>query len=117
MKKILFLQHLSFDFLKKLFAVIALVSFSTLSVNAQSGTALNFDGSDDRVDLPNILTASYTKEAWVYAPLDNGAVNNQNIISGTATAFWFPGNQGFRLSAGHNPNYVQVQDPTPIIPL
>jgi hypothetical protein len=101
------------------FASLLFMVFCSLSLNAQPKTALSFDGNDDRVDLPNILTASYTKEAWIYAPLDNpfpGSPNN-NIVSGSGTAFWFPGSQGFRLTAGHfntGNSFIDVQDPNPI---
>lgn len=90
-----------------------LLLFSVCTIQAQSGSSLVFDGTA-AVDLPNILTASYTKEAWFYSPLTGGAINNNNIVSGTATAFWAPGTQGYRLSAGHSFPFNAVQDPTPL---
>lgn len=116
MKGNLPLNETSFRFNLRTFISSLFVLFFSFSLNAQPKTALSFDGVDDRVDLPNILTTSYTKEAWVYAPLNNGLVYNNNIISGTETAFWFPGNQDFKLTAGHNSlPYNDVQDPVPLV--
>jgi len=77
--------------------------------------ALNFDGSNDYVNLGNILSASYTKEAWVN--ISNAAAVN-NFISGGAVskhAFWAPSAYGNKLSAGHNEIWNQVQDPTALV--
>lgn len=79
-----------------------------------SATHLNFDGVDDYVSCGNILTASYTKEAWIYLTDANLA---NNIISGGNDgnhAFWASAVYGNRLSAGHNGIYNSVQDPTPL---
>ena len=91
----------------------------TAGAAAQSGTAFSLDGVDDRIDLPHILNntdaASYTSEAWVYAPLNAGSFNN--IVSGTQIAFWFPDEGGglFRLSAGHSASgFTAVRDPNPM---
>lgn len=95
--------------------------FFSFLLNAQSKNALSFDGSTGRVDLPAAVATSlnsYTKEAWVYSQEDNGAFGNNNIISGSGTAFWFPGSQGFKLTAGHfttGNSFVDVQDPTPLV--
>lgn len=97
------------------FASLLFAVLFTLSLNAQPKTALSFDGVDDRVDLPNILPNSYTKEAWIYSSLGDPFGNTNNIISGLSTAFWFPADQGFRLSAGQSGfPFNDVQDPTPL---
>lgn len=75
--------------------------------------ALQFDGNNDHVTLPNILTPSYTKEAWVYSTNTVGAGNN--IVSGAQTALWAP-TPTFQLSSGHNGSYTLVQDPDPLLP-
>jgi len=78
---------------------------------AWGSNALNFDGSASYVDAGNILTPSYTKEAWVYMAADIGS---NNVISGGGNnsddAFWVPGDN---LSAGHNGNWQTVEDPSP----
>lgn len=83
---------------------------------AQQGEALHFDGADDYVLCGNLLSGSYTKEAWVY--VTNFGLSN-NIISGGATdgrhAFFIPNTSGNRLSAGHNGVWTAVQDPTPLV--
>jgi len=67
MKRILFLERKNYSFFKKHLALLTIATISIFSVNAQSLTALSFDGTDDLVTLPtNVLTRSYTKEAWVY---------------------------------------------------
>jgi hypothetical protein len=77
--------------------------------------ALNFDGSNDYVNLGNILGASYTKEAWVN--ISNAAAVNNFISGGSASkhAFWAPNAYGNKLSAGHNEIWNQVQDPTALV--
>jgi len=93
--------------MKKITLLIILLISSIGNINAQS---LNFDGSDDYVSGGNILTPSYTKEAWVYLTANTGS---NNIISGGNNtgqhAFWAPGQT---LSAGHNGNWSTVQDNT-----
>ncbi len=75
---------------------------------------LNFDGTDDYVDCGEFLTQSYTKEAWIKLERAN---NQNNIISGNSGhAFWVPNESGrkYNVSAGHNHNWYQVEDPNPI---
>ncbi|REE25152.1 putative secreted protein (Por secretion system target) [Winogradskyella pacifica] len=73
-----------------------------------SATHLNLDGVDDYIDCGNILTESYTKEAWIY--LNEFAAEN-NIVSGSDNfgqhALWVP--NGI-LSAGHNGQWNAVED-------
>ena len=67
--------------------------------------ALNFDGVDDYVDCGNILTGSYTKEAWIRLNANTGYLN---IISGNVNhAFWVVNGQ---LCAGHNGGWFYVLD-------
>ena len=87
-------------------------TFSITGFNRGPGRALDFDGTNDLITLPNLLSGSYTKEAWVYSY--NAAVEN-NIVSGNTTAFWAPNSKGFKLTAGHGPTFDQVQDPTPLV--
>ncbi len=92
--------------------ILLLISFLTTAVaSAQSGEALDFDGTNDRVNLPFVISGSYTKEAWINTN-NLGATNN--IVSGTATAFWAPASAGSRLTAGHGGGFNNVQDPTPL---
>lgn len=78
-----------------------------------AGATFNFDGTNDFINIGNILTPSYTKEAWVKL---SASTNGNNILSsgsGTiGTALWAPGIYGYKLSAGHNLNWNAVQDPT-----
>lgn len=74
-----------------------------------SNAALNFDGNDDYVSVGNVLTPSYTKEAWVN--ISNNGLSN-NIISGGGDgqhAFWA---NGGTLQAGHDGNWGTVADNT-----
>jgi hypothetical protein len=79
-----------------------------ISSSAQTGEALEFDGTNDIVTLPNLLpSGSYTKEAWINADLFGASSNN--IVSGNSSAFWAPGGN---LSAGHaGGGFTDVQDP------
>lgn len=101
----------------KKFLTLSIIVASTLftNVNAQTGDALNFDGTNDFVACGNILGTSYTKEAWV---MITNAANGNNFISGGVSdgrhAFWAPAMYGNRLSAGHNGTWNAVQDPTPL---
>jgi hypothetical protein len=92
------------------FGIVAVLSTSV--AKAQAGEALDFDGANDRVNLPFVISGSYTKEAWINI---NSLAANNNIISGTATAFWAPASAGSRLMAGHGGGFNQVQDPTPLV--
>lgn len=87
-------------------------TFNVLSTSENH--ALELDGVDDYVDCGNILTTSYTKEAWVY--ISNPGLSNNIISGGVATgrhAFWASGANGNRLSAGHDGNWTAVMDPNP----
>lgn len=78
-------------------------------------TALDFDGTNDYVTCGNILTPSYTKEAWIY--YTNTSLNN-NMISGGTTgqhAFWAPSSYSNKLSSGHNSVWDAVQDPVALV--
>jgi gliding motility-associated-like protein len=86
-----------------------------LSGSANVGAALSFNNStSDHVDCGNILTASYTKEAWIKL---GTSTNGNNILSGgsgvTGHALWAPGQvpYNYKLSAGHDLNWAAVQDP------
>ncbi|MBP9849776.1 MAG: VCBS repeat-containing protein [Flavobacterium sp.] len=78
-------------------------------------THLNFDGTNDYINLGNILPTSYTKEAWVYT---TSLSLNTNFISGGVSdgkhCLWAPTGYSNRLSAGHNEVWDHVQDPTPL---
>ncbi|MEI6753956.1 MAG: LamG-like jellyroll fold domain-containing protein [Paludibacter sp.] len=70
-----------------------------------NNNALNFDGVNDYVICGNILTASYTKEAWIKPATATGYLN---VISGSANhAFWVVNGQ---LCSGHNGNWFYVVD-------
>ncbi len=76
-------------------------------------TALDFDGGNDYVNLgAGISLTDYTIEAWVNW---SGNTNYQNnIVSGNDTsphAFWIPGTEGGKLSAGHGGSFTIAQDP------
>lgn len=88
-----------------------------IDVIVSSATHLNFDGVDDYVTCGNILTPSYTKEAWVYMT----AAGQNNFVSGGTDgehALWADVNNGNRLAAGHNGDFggswTYVMDPTPL---
>ncbi len=78
-------------------------------------TALQFDGvnNKDYVVAGNILTPSYTKEAWIYMVSDNGSFNNF-VSGGDADGQHALGAPGLTLEAGHNGNWNAVQDPNPL---
>ncbi len=84
-----------------------------LTGSCSAAQSFVFDGNDDYVNCGNILTASYTKEAWVKIDL---STNGNNMISAGSgvlgSAFWAPGIYSYKLSAGHDGAWNQVQDPT-----
>lgn len=70
------------------------------------GQSLNFDGLNDYVSLPFVISGSYTKEAWIKPDAMGGF---PNILSGTGTALYL---NNMRLSAGHAGNtFGEVSDP------
>ncbi|MDX2196751.1 MAG: LamG-like jellyroll fold domain-containing protein [Cytophagales bacterium] len=80
---------------------------SGISLGVGCNHTLDFDGTGDYINLGNILTPTYSKEAWIN--IRNGSAN---IISGNNTdsqhAFWTPSNV---LSSGHNGAWSTVVDP------
>jgi hypothetical protein len=84
-------------------------TFGTAKYGSASGS---FDGTDDYVELGNIMpTGAYTKEAWVKR--NSGSFRN-NILSGTSMCpFWAPDIEGFKLTAG-NVDFYAVQDSVPL---
>ncbi|MBL7932894.1 MAG: choice-of-anchor D domain-containing protein, partial [Bacteroidia bacterium] len=84
-----------------------------LTGSGAGGQSFVFDGVDDYITCGNILTASYTKEAWIKI---GTSTNGNNFISTgtgvTGSAFWAPGIYGYKLSAGHDGLWNQVQDAT-----
>lgn len=98
-------------FNQKTLALACLITLFQVTGKSQgSGSALQFDGTNDYVVIPTIsFNSSYTKEAWVFFTGSNATF--YNIVSGQNTAFWING--GF-LSGGHlATGFTQVQDPTP----
>ncbi len=76
--------------------------------SAQTASALDFDGVDDLVSLPFVVSGSYTKEAWVY-PTALGSF--YNIASGENTALYI---NAFNFAGGNVFPFTAVADPTPI---
>jgi gliding motility-associated-like protein len=78
---------------------------------ATAAAYLSFDGSNDYINCGNILTGSYTKEAWIKI---QSSTNGNNFISSgsgvTGSALWAPGLYNYSLSAGHDGAWNQVQD-------
>lgn len=95
--------------------VICTLFFTSFTSFGQAGASLSFDGTNDYVQLGNIMPSTYTKEAWFY--ITNLGLNN-NLISGGADgqhALYPSFTYGNRISAGHNGVWNLVQDPTPIV--
>jgi len=84
-----------------------------ITASTTPASALSFDGANDYLAVNQTLTPSYTKEAWIKIRASN---TGNNIISGSATsgghAFWAPGINNYKLSAGHDFTWAAVQDPT-----
>ena len=96
-------KNLSF----KLFIAVALL-LGANTVNGQTAEALHFDGGDDLVTLPFLVSGSYTKEAWIY-PTTMGGFHN--ITSGENTALYI---NGFQLAGGNAFPFTAVVDPNPM---
>jgi len=88
------------------FTLLGLFNFN--QSQAQTGEALHFDGVDDKVDLPFVISGSYTKEAWIYVD-PAGLTGFPNILTGTQTSLQLANGV---LTAGHNPGYNQAVDQT-----
>jgi hypothetical protein len=100
--------------MQKFFTFTAILLALSSNIKGQTGSALNFDGTNDFVNVGNVLGTSYTKEAWVM--ITNASLLN-NIISGGSNGqhtLWAPAMYNNRLSAGHNGTFNAVQDPTPL---
>jgi hypothetical protein len=100
--------------MKKLIFTLTLFCLLSFKGIAQPATGLDFDGANDYVFCGNVLSPSYTKEAWINT---SSLAGFNNIISSAGTgqhAFWAPSIYGGRLSAGHNFTWNFVQDPNPL---
>ncbi len=84
-----------------------------VSGTASAAAALNLDGNNDYANAGNILTPSYTKEAWIKI---GASANGNNILSNgsgiAGAALWAPGLYNYSLSAGHDGTWNAVQGPT-----
>lgn len=96
--------------MKKLFTLL-LLAFS-LSMQSQTAAALNFDGTNDYVNIGTVIpvNSSYTKEAWIYA----NANGSNNIISSGSSPFWL---SGTHLSAYTNNNGSVILQDAAVFPL
>ena len=84
-------------------------TFAIEGIKSEQGKSLDFDGLNDKVDLPFTFSGSYTKEAWIKT---FKVTNFPNILSGTGTALFL--NNG-KLAAGHaNGSFGQAVDPVPL---
>ncbi|MEO8517460.1 MAG: LamG-like jellyroll fold domain-containing protein [Flavobacterium sp.] len=92
--------------LKKQILLLALLLVSSFAIGQTPASALDFDGSNDFVQLGNIMPATYTKEAWFY--VSNLGLQN-NLISGGSDG------QHALYPSTHNGTWNAVQDPTPIV--
>ncbi|MGY8781745.1 MAG: LamG domain-containing protein, partial [Fidelibacterota bacterium] len=90
-------------------SLLTVASNQTESLTNTANYALSFDGTNDYVNVGDMLSqGAYTKIAWVKR---ESGVNNNNIISGnTGHALWAPTGYSYKLSAGHNGAWNTVQD-------
>ncbi|RYE13481.1 MAG: choice-of-anchor D domain-containing protein, partial [Sphingobacteriales bacterium] len=84
----------------------AIYSFAVEGMKTSEGVSLDFDGVDDKVDLPFIFSGNYTKEAWIKTRTLDGT---PNIVSGTGTALYLK--DGKITAGGHGGTFDQAQDP------
>ena len=95
---------------KLLLLVIPAMMLWSNNTNAQ--TALEFDGTSSYVDAGKTFSlTSYTKEAMV--KWDGVTTANNNLVSGSIDnqhAFWAPGQDDNRVTAGHNGQWNFVED-------
>lgn len=92
-------------FISGLFGQRMLLNQNNEKTSDLVNNALNFDGVDDYINCGNILTASYTKEAWIRITSQTSFLN---VISGNLNhAFWVVNGQ---ICAGHNQNWYYVVD-------
>ena len=82
---------------------LALVLLLQFQFFGQAGTHLNFDGTNDYVNIGNPIasSSSYTKEAWI----KTNDISGSNILSNGGAAFWFY--QG-NLQSGHGGGFANV---------
>ncbi|MEO5967542.1 MAG: LamG-like jellyroll fold domain-containing protein [Ferruginibacter sp.] len=90
------------------FLISAIGLLTANSVNAQNNS-FNFDGVNDYIQLPVVLTGDYTKELWFKANAITG--NPQNLLTGESTAIYVDATGN--LGGG---NLIELSDPTPIVP-
>jgi len=100
--------------------ILILLGIGNLSVNAQSGNALDFDGINDYVDIPynsSVATSTLSAEFWVRVNSNTG--NPQAIITagssvGTYNGFAFyafPDGKFYLILGNGGTSYIPVQGP------
>ncbi|MEO0555102.1 MAG: hypothetical protein AAF149_17980 [Bacteroidota bacterium] len=83
--------------MKYMIIIMLLLHGLTFGQTPGSYNTLDFDGTTTLVTLGEILTPSYTKEAWIKVEDDLGP-EDRNILSGDAgNAFWVVSSAGIVL--------------------
>ncbi len=88
---------------QKFYFLCTLFWCTILSFGQTNATHLNFDGTNDFVNIGNVISSSssYTKEAMIFT----NNITGSNILSSNTSAFWFwQGN----LQAGHGGGFMNV---------
>lgn len=91
------------------FLLFTLISILPTKYSTAQNSSFNFDGINDYITSPVIMTGDYTKELWFKADAITG--NPQNLLTGEGTAIYID-------ATGHlgGGNLTELLDPDPIIP-
>ena len=88
--------------------LVIIISLLTTNITVAQNNSFKFDGLNDYIQLPIILTGDYTKELWVKADAITGTP--QNLLTGDGTAIYI--DDLGRIGGG---NLTELLDPTPIV--
>ncbi|MGN6194419.1 MAG: LamG-like jellyroll fold domain-containing protein [Ginsengibacter sp.] len=104
----------------KLTFIVLLMAFSTITVQAQTGNALDFDGINDYVDIPyNYSISGYTRSIQFWVKINSNTGQRQTVFAVGGKTTSYTGYEIYADPDGHwyievgksTPSFIPIQGP------